>query len=336
MKFSESLVLAGLCSVVVVPASSHAVIVYNSGAGGQQTAAPTDPTLQTAWSAIGLVDISGTGKYYVGTAISPSTFITAQHILTATKIVYGAKTYNVTAVHNDPSSDLVIYSVDTSGGGFSSYVPLYTGSSEVGKSMFVAGRGVSLGTTIQTGTQTNGWKWATPYTSSASSPVSWGTDTVGGLAIDSNNTTYIKFNFAKNNSSCAIVDKDSGGPVLVKDSDNVWKLAGINKAVAPSYSQSATNHSDAFSGAIYDSYGLYYTDFSTGAWTYAGTNNGSTTVARSESYATRVSDRYSWAQTYVPEPTTLAITLAGAIVLGYRRRKGNDQSGEAGRVHRIR
>ena len=179
----------------------------------------------------------GSFSSYIGTPIAPHYFATAAHIGGAAgqTISIDGSSFTVVAEHTE--NDLAIWETDPAGPAFPSSViaPIYTGSDEVGNDMVVVGRGGPRGPVITINGTDRGYYW----TSQASSaPYSWGEQSVGTIALDSNNAQYLAFSFAKQTDSSGAITNpdqgalspgDSGGGVFVRDpSDGIYKLAGIS------------------------------------------------------------------------------------------------------------
>src|SRR5206468_3242077 len=114
------------------------------------------------------------GQYgsVLGTPIAPHYFITAKHVGGSdNKLIYNGQTYYATSTsYADPNADLVIIHVL---GAFPSYAPLYSGSSEVGQTSMLIGRGTQRGAAVVVNSTTKGWQWGT-----SDSVQSWGQNAV--------------------------------------------------------------------------------------------------------------------------------------------------------------
>ena len=110
----------------------------------RNTAAPTGELAGAGWQ------YEGQFAGFLGTAVGPNHFLTAQHIGggVGQTFTYGGATFTTTAFTNVPGTDLRVWQV---GGTLPTYAPLYNAAvdgSEVGKPMFVVGRGTQRGTPI--------------------------------------------------------------------------------------------------------------------------------------------------------------------------------------------
>jgi hypothetical protein len=316
-----------LCATLVAlvlcgfAAPADAVILYRSAI--RNKSAPTGAQANSGWQWEG-----NWAGGFVGTPIAPHYFISASHLGggVGAAIYYKGKNYSTIAAYDDPSTDLKIYKIN---GTFPSYAPLYTSSSEVGKTGVVYGRGTGRGNAVVKNGITKGWLWATQ-----DKVMSWGENKVSStLDGGSSFGQLLKFTFDRNNrllNEGSLSTGDSGGGVFINDNGK-WKLAGINYLVDGPFS--LTSGGSQFQASIFDKGGLYIngnqaiTDTTAdvpGAW-----------------YATRISSRSSWIKSIigtvptaimtspgdlavtaaaVPEPASLGLVAAGATLLLRRRR----------------
>ncbi|HNX52740.1 MAG TPA: thrombospondin type 3 repeat-containing protein [Pontiellaceae bacterium] len=274
--------------------SSPAVLFYSTGDASYHTNAPTGALEGSGWQ------FQGRFGSYLGTPISPHHFIAAQHISAGTsvgtKFYYNGSVYTTTAKTNDSASDLTIWTVAER---FTSYAPLYSGTSESGKGLVVFGRGVDRGvaitntlttitghgqsTTTNVTVITNGWKWGSyNYTQR------WGTNLVSTTATMGGYPVLVA-NWDAGGDDCMLADKDSSGGVFIQES-GVWKLAGINYSIGPSATYSFNSDgSSPFNAAILDFRGdapLYY--FNGTSWVSLPSSQ------KSSFFVSRISSRYSW------------------------------------------
>ena len=156
---------------------------------------------------------------------------------------------------DDPSTDLRIYRIT---GTFSSYAPIYTGSTETGKRAMIFGRGTQRGSEVKKGTTLKGWKWG--YQDKVKS---WGENLVSGtLNGGSGIGQLLKFTFNQQGTSGAQYNEgalstgDSGGGVFINDGGK-WKLAGINYLVDGPFSLNGV-HGTGFNASVFDKGGLYH------------------------------------------------------------------------------
>lgn len=263
----------------------RAILFYSTGDASYNTNAPTGTLTNSGWQ------FQGHFSESMGTPIGPHHFIAAQHISigksVGTKFSYNGETFTTTAKTNDAGSDLTIWTVAER---FSSYAPLYSGSSESGKGIIVFGRGVDRGaavTNILGGTTiiTNGWKWgANNYTER------WGTNKVASIAtVNGFSVLKVDWDSGAGTNECMLADKDSSGGVFIQDS-GVWKLAGINYTVGPAATYSFNSDgSSSFNAAVLDFRGdnpLY--GWNGSSWVLM------TSLQKSSFYSSRISSRYGW------------------------------------------
>ena len=139
MKRTRLALIAVTCALAQ---PAYGVVLLNSEQ--RNTTAPTGELAGAGWQYEG--QFSG----FLGTAVGPNHFLTAQHIgggVGAT-FTYGGVNYATVGFTNVPGTDLRVWQV---AGTLPSYAPLYHAAvdgSEVGKSMFVVGRGTQRGTPI--------------------------------------------------------------------------------------------------------------------------------------------------------------------------------------------
>ena len=312
----------GVVAIVIAITSptAQAVILYKSAI--RNKSAPTGIEANSGWQYEG-----NWAGGFVGTPIAPHYFISASHLGGGVggAIYYKGKNYTTTAAYDDPSTDLKIYKIN---GTFPSYAPIYTLSSEVGKTAVVYGRGTGRGNAVVKNGQTKGWLWATQ-----DKVMSWGDNKVSStLDGGSGFGQLLKFTFDKVGTANegALSTGDSGGGVFINDNGK-WKLAGINYLVDGPFS--LTSGGPQFQASLYDKGGLYI--------------NGNQSIADTAAnipgawYATRISSRQSWIKSVigtvptssaaltaadlsvtsaVPEPASLGL-FAGIATLLLRRRR---------------
>jgi len=282
-----------LIGVLFVSVTAHAVLFYSTGDPSYNTTEPTGTLTNSGWQ------FQGRFLQYLGTPVSAHHFITAQHFggSVGNVFIFDGTAYTTIAKIPDPDSDLVLYEVD---GTFPRYAPLYSSSNEAGKDFVVFGRGTQRGAEVYANGSLKGWEWGP-----IDSVMRWGenhvdaTTTVNGWPVlqadfDSSGGTGAN--------ECMMSDKDSGGGIFIQDG-GVWKLAGINWAVYPStfsFSSLGTNSFKAalfdYSFKIQDVEKIYYNDGSP-PWPYLS-GNGNDPV---HFYPTRISSRYSWISSSIPE-----------------------------------
>ena len=284
---------------------AHAVIFSSTGDPLFNTTAPTGAYAGSGW------DLQGAWLGdFLGTPIAPQYFVTAKHLVgtVGQPFVFQSVSYTTDAFFDDPNSDLRIWHVTAP---FPNYAPMYVGSDEVGKALAIFGRGTQRGADVTLAAATVGWQWG-----AADHVLRWGTNAVSSIASSgpgTNDLLAAKFELGTGNPNEAhLTLGDSGGGVFIKDTDNIWKLAGINYAVDGPYSTSPLGTA-AFNAALFDQTGFFAEGATPGVFVPA--------TGPGQLYATRISARQSFiASVVTPEPTTGALALGALALLGARRR----------------
>lgn len=322
--------LGGLMGLSV-PAVASAVIV--PGSQQRNTAAPTGSLAAAGWQ------WQGQFGGFLGTPIGPKHFLTAEHIGhgVGTPLLYKNSSgvtvsYPTVAQFSDPNSDLRIFEIS---GTFDSWAPMWDASvdgSEVGRSLFVTGRGTARGDEVfgpssnvgppfgRKPSELKGWLWG------ADDRVqSWGTNTVdaivnGGASIG--NLLYFDFDRGASDDEAMLSGGDSSGAVFIQNNSGQWKLAGINYAAEFQFAR--TSGGATFNAALFDMGGLYYAPPNPDIYIPEDAID-----QPAGSYSTRISSRLSWIngvlsgsgkpEAVVPEPTTLGLLAMSSLLLRRRR-----------------
>jgi hypothetical protein len=219
-----------------------------------------------------------------GTTISKYFMLTATHV--------SGNTTGVFTFGNQPAyhmvldatlDDLAVWQIaPTDTKTFATFAPVYTGSSEAGLPLEVAGYGVQRGPAI-----TGGWLWG-----AGNGMLSWGTNTVSAVDTDTDigesqnfGGDFLQYDFNNNgNSNEAITaNNDSGGGVFVLN-NGVYQLAGVNSLV----DTVLDSKGNPIQGALYDQNG-YFTQASAGA-----PLTQITTDTPDSSFATRISSKLNF------------------------------------------
>jgi hypothetical protein len=131
--------------------SAHAVIFYSTADPAQNTTPPVNDVAGNGWN------YEGTFGGFLGTAIAPHYFITAQHIGNQGNIfTLSGVDYHIVANFPDPQSDLIIYQVTET---MPVFVPLYSRPDEVGQRVVDIGRGTQRGSDYFLNSKQLGWLW---------------------------------------------------------------------------------------------------------------------------------------------------------------------------------
>lgn len=273
-----------------LPAS--AIVFYSTGDVSYNTTAPAGPLEGSGWQ------LQGRFNQYLGTPVGPHHFLAAKHIggSVGNKFYYNGKVFTTIGSVADAENDLRLWEVSER---FSSYAPLYSATDEVGKGLVVFGRGLDRGGVVTntlttrvkgqfvTEVITNGWEWGTRNYIQR-----WGTNVVSGTEIV-NGYPVLKVDWDADagDDECMLADKDSSGGVFIQD-NGVWKLAGMNYAIGPTWTYSFNSDgSDPFNASILDFRGddpLYIEN---------GTNwypTSAFSITKSSFYVSRISSSYSW------------------------------------------
>lgn len=318
-----SLGLASSASAVIVP-----------GPQQRNTSAPTGSLANAGWQ------WQGQFGGFLGTPIGPSHFLTARHIGhgVGTPIYYrdGSGTvvaYPTIAEYNDPNTDLRIMQIS---GTFDSWAPLWdttVDGSEVGRALFVVGRGTARGAEVRgpsstasttslgrKPTELKGWLWGADDHVQA-----WGTNVVdavvnGGGSIGQ--LLYFDFDRLNSDDEAMLSGGDSAGAVFIQNDLGQWKLAGINYGAEFQFAR--TDGGTTFNAALFDMGGFYYAPPNPDIYIPEGVAD-----EPAGSYSTRVSSRLAWINGIVgggmkpdgavPEPTTVGLLAVPLVLLARRR-----------------
>ncbi|MFN0079739.1 MAG: trypsin-like serine protease [Prosthecobacter sp.] len=304
----------------------HAILFYDTGNSTHNTAAPTGIFQDSGWQYEGLYGA------YLGTMIAPQYFITAQHFgtqgstFTQSGIFNGGSdvTYNIDLIANSGTgywdiagTDLRIFKINES---FSTYAPLYTGTSEVGLTLVTNGRGGSRGAEVLVSSVLHGWEHSAP-----DGTARWGSNTVSSI-YSSALGDLITANFSASGTAeeATLSGGDSGGGVFVNDG-GIWKLAGINYSIDGRFDTNNTvSDGSDFDAALFDRGGLYQGSDSFG-WTFVPNlplDN------PSSFYASRISTNAVAIMNIavVPEPRSALLVLLAAVSSVMQRRRVTPQA----------
>lgn len=317
-----------LLATLLVVGQAQAVLFYDTADTTHNTTAPTGTYADSGWQYEGLF---GT---FLGTAIAPQYFITAQHIgvqgstFVSTAAFNGNAdvTYNIDTTANGglgywniAGTDFRIFKVT---GTFASWAPLYTGSGELNATLVTNGNGGPRGAAVMVdngfGPELAGWK-----VTSGGLTARWGTNVVSGIVPDGfspvGSLLEAQFNALPGTDEAFLSGGDSGGGVFIKDG-GIWKLAGVNYGIEGSFDTNATiGDSSEFTAALFDKGGLYEGSDGTG-WTYQTPTPSDQPISF---YASRISDSAAAisAIAVVPEPSSALLLLCACGLLGRRERR---------------
>jgi hypothetical protein len=253
-------------------ASVDGIILLRTGDPTANTTEPTGALAGSGWQ------YEGTFGAFLGTAIAPHYFITAQHLgIVSDKFFYHGANYTVTRWFEDSASDLRIFEVAET---FPLFAPLYPRGDEVGQHLVVIGRGSRRGPENVLNGQTRGWDWG-----AGDSVQRWGENIVSDIRNLSGFGEMLHVLFEQNGlpEEADLSTGDSGGAVFLNDA-GIWKLAALNTDVdGPFYSGPGGN--GLFFAALYDERGSYTVD---------GTFISGNAPVPSGFYSSRVSSRLDW------------------------------------------
>ena len=318
---SVTLTCAAFASLCLSIRPCHAIVFEATGDPTHNTTAPTGTFTNSGWQ------YEGTYGSYLGTMIAPQYFITAQHFGTqgttftqSGSFSGGADTtYNIDTTANGGTgywdiagTDLRIFKIQ---GAFSTYAPLYTGSSETGLTMEINGRGGPRGADVLVGGVLHGWQDTNP-----DGVARWGTNTVSGIYSSAiGDLLTASFSASGTAEEATLSNGDSGGGVFVDDG-GVWKLAGVNYSIDGMFDTNGiVGDGSDFNAALLDRGGLYQGSDSFG-WTYIPDLPQDNP---SSMYASRISTSADSIMSIamVPEPqAALLLALALSVNLLQRRR----------------
>jgi hypothetical protein len=258
--------------------------------------APTGSLANSGWQWQGLWGA------FTGTPIARNYFVTASHVggSVGQSLTLNGKSYQTIAMFDDPGSDLRIWKTSRS---FSSFAPIYTGSSEIGKTAVLFGRGSQRGANVTIHGVTHGWFWGPQ-----DQRLSWGENKIksivdGGSGIGK----ALAFTFDRKGDHVSNEGTtsagDSSGAMFVNASGK-WQLAGINYSVDGPYS--ITGGAQNFMASLFDQGGTILN----GQLINDGTND-----IGAHAYATRISSNQSWIKSVLAGRTAISASLARSSVV---------------------
>ena len=316
--------LLHLLSILIFASAmtSEAVLFYETADPNHNVGAPGGSLADSGWQ------WQGYFGSFLGTMISPTHFITAKHVPTNGSFVHDAlfsgeatTTYSVNTAANGGlgywdigATDLRIYEI--TGGTFSSYAELFTGSAEVGSDLVVFGRGGVRGAAIVVdngaGPQVQG------YGHTASDGTArWGLNTVADVvSYGGGDLLAADFTAVLGQNEAHLSGGDSGGAVFIQDGGR-WKLAGINFVVDGAYdTNDVPGDGSEFSAAMFDQGGLYLQNDP--GWLFIPDQP---LDQPGHFYSSRISSAAGSIQGVIGVPEPSSLTLLFAMVMLVRRRR---------------
>lgn len=310
--------LFALSLMMAFAPSAHGILFYDTGDASHNIAAPTGGFINSGWQ------YEGYFGSYLGTMISPTKFITAQHIgvnsstFSYNTIFSGAPTVNYTIDNsanggvgfwNIAGTDLRIFQV--TGGTFPTYAPIYSGSADLTSDFVDTGRGGPRGADVTLGITLKG------YSTTASDGVArWGRNTFTG-SLNSNAGPLLVANFdpISNQDEFTLSVGDSGGGAFI-NVGGIWQLAGINYGVENGPFSTSPDGSNSFTAALFDTSGYFEQNGS----------NWVPVVGPTSLYVSRVSSSAAEIQNIaaVPEPSSVLLVCSAVLVLIFGVRRHQD------------
>ena len=236
--------------LVVAPSAAQAIIVLRDP--GRNTAAPTGALRDCGWQ------YEGDWHGFTGTAIGPTSFISAAHVggYPGAPFVFHGTTYRAIDATVIVGTDLCVWRIS---GRMPFWAPLYTGRNEVGREVVLCGRGSDRGAEVRPHGVLLGWRWGR-----ADTRLSWGRSWIDqdsdmpppDPGMPTVGETFLApFDADMGADAGCVSGGDSGGGVFFKDADGIWKLVGVIYGVEIAYSESK-HPADRLSAALFDVRGL--------------------------------------------------------------------------------
>ncbi len=318
--------LAGwLMAIFGVCPQAGAVLFVDSDDPGFNTTAPTGAYENSGWQYLGYYGS------FLGTAIAPQYFITAQHFgFQGTSFVQdslftggSSVSYTVDMTANGglgfwdiAGSDLRVYKINES---FSSFAELYLGDA-TGQEAVLTGRGGVRGDALfDEFSNPLGWE----HTDS-DGVARWGTNQLTGTT-GSGAGTLITAAFNPSGSSAfeaGLSSGDSGGGLFVFDG-GVWKLAGVNYSVDGLFdTNNIPGDGGEFSASLFDMRG-FYVGSDGGGWNLIPPDLPD--ALPSNLYFSSISANASSILSIVnvPEPGSALLAVLAALMWMGKRRRGS-------------
>lgn len=286
--------------------TAHGVVFHSTNGINHNVSAPTGMLANSGWQ------YTGELGDFTGTAIASSAVLSARHLKDlnraplGTAFIYEHQSFVTTGYVGDAASDFGIWFVD---GVFSNVAPLFVGTNELDRDVFIIGRGLERGETVITDGYTNGWRWGeepNPRTRR------WGLNHIESFRDFATYGDQVfmvcTFDLSDGPDEAMLSSGDSGGPAFVREGEE-WQLAGVNGYVDPARFSTNSTGADAFYGTLYDYSRLYYHNGA--SWVYAPPIDDPRPCTF---LSTRVSRRLAWIWQQLPE---LAPPPSPTLILVY-------------------
>lgn len=310
--------IAGLAACWLSLSSPAAAVLFVDSADPDfNTAAPTGAYEDAGWQFLGYYGS------FLGTAIAPQYFITAQHFgfqgttFAQDSLFTGGSSvsYSVDMSANGglgfwdiTGSDLRIYKINET---FASHAEMYLGDA-TGQEALLTGRGGVRGDAIVDGLgATIGWE----HQAVSDGLARWGTNQITGTS-GSDAGTLLTATFDPSGSTpceAGMSTGDSGGGMFVLDG-GVWKLAGVNYSVDGLFdTNDSPGDGSEFLASLFDMRGFYVGSDGAG-WELVPP--GLPDAQPSTLYFSSISANAAAIQAIITVPEPGSLILAGAALLG--------------------
>jgi hypothetical protein len=254
----------------------------------RNTAAPKGSLANSGWQ------WQGRWGKFLGTAIAPRFFMTAEHVggSVGESLVLDGVYYKTIATWDDPHSDLQIWKVKRK---FPTYATIFKRNDEAARGMVTFGRGTQRGDEVVVNDELKGWLWG-----ELDHVQSWGKNVIGGVAPGmtdeeaggkeiAGGRIWWSFDRPGGSHESTLTSGDSGGGVFVKVKDQ-WRLVGINHSSEAEFSY--PDGDGPHMASLFDVGGLRAGDMLI---------EDTLVDNPAKSYATRVSTRWNWIFSVVNE-----------------------------------
>lgn len=226
---------------------------------------------------------------YMGAVFHSNAVLTAKHLNFSKGLTfsYEGQTRTVTAVTNDPNSDLSVLLFSPAA---TAVARLNIETGDVFSAVVLQGRGRERGAPVVVDGRTNGWQWG-----AVRKLRRWGLNRYEGATPDAAALAVASFDDNGDPDECMLSAGDSGGPGFVRTGSG-WKLATVNYSVFPAWFSASTNPVSGFYASLTDCAGLFY-DNEAGGWAYVPPED---SPAPCLMVNTRTAVRLAWITNAVP------------------------------------